>query len=265
MHARVTAAQADSYSRDGYLVLKGPVFPQTVFQRIVAYSQERFAEHAQKNGGTAPSLIDCPHWSDPRLFEWLLSDEMISIVEPLIGPDIGIFACHFLRKPAAVGKRVPWHEDSAYWKGVLDPMEVASVTLSLEPSTRENGCLSVIPGSHVNGYSEYRKVERPDQQVFDTEIKAELIDGSKAIDVELAPNDASVHAARLIHGSAPNTGIMARSAFTVRYFPTYVKFIPGASPHFKGDFQIYLARGRDKAGNTYSDPKRVYKPAGTIA
>ena len=265
MKARVTIAQADSFKRDGYLVVKGPIFPQPVFKKIMAYSQEKFTEHAAKNGGKAPSLIDCPHWADPRVFEWLLSDEMISIVEPLIGPDIGIFACHFLRKPAAVGKRVPWHEDSAYWKGVLDPMVVASVTLSLEPSTKENGCLSVIPGSHVNGYSEYVPVDRPDQQVFDTEIKADQIDESKAVDIELAPNDASVHAARLIHGSAPNTGTMERSAFTVRYFPTTVKFVPGAGQFFSKDFQIYLARGRDRAGNTYSDPSRSYKPAGTIA
>jgi len=265
MGARVTSAQAQSYKRDGYLVVKGPVFPAPVFRRLAAFAEEKFAEHAAKAGGKAPALIDCPHWSDPRVFEWLLAEEMLSIVEPLIGPDIGIFACHFLRKPASVGKRVPWHEDSAYWKGVLDPMEVASVTVSLEPSTKQNGCLSVIAGSHVNGYSDYVKVERPDQQVFDSEIKADQIDESRAVDIELAPNDASVHAARLIHGSAPNTGTMSRSAFTVRYFPTTVKYVPGAQPHFAGDFQIYLARGKDRAGNRYSDSKRSYKPAGVIA
>ncbi len=265
MAPRVTKGQAESYRRDGYLVVAGPVFPDPVFRKLVAFSEEKFAEHAAKAGGKAPSLIDCPHWSDPRVFEWLLAEEMLSIVEPLIGPDIGIFACHFLRKPPAVGKRVPWHEDSAYWKGVLDPMEVASVTVSLEPSTKENGCLSVIAGSHVNGYSDYVKLEKPGEQVFDSEIRPDQIDESRAVDVELAPNDASVHAARLIHGSAPNTGTMSRSAFTVRYFPTTVRFVRGARPYFGDGFQIYLARGKDRAGNRYSDPRRVYAPAGTIA
>lgn len=265
MAPRVTRTQAEFYNREGYLVVKGPVLPMDSFRGLLDMAEEKFAEHAARAGGKAPSLIDCPHWSDPRLFKWLLADEMISIVEPLIGPDIGIFACHFLRKPPTVGKRVPWHEDSAYWKGVLDPMEVASVTISLEPSTKQNGCLSVIPGSHVNGYSDYEKVQRPDQQVFDSEIKADQVDESRMVDVELAPNDASVHAARLIHGSAPNTGAMSRSAFTVRYFPTNVKFRAEAHEYFKNNFQIYLARGKDKAGNTYSDPTRSYKPAGTIA
>ena len=152
MATRVGKAEAEAYDRDGYLVVKGPVFPRPVFDKLVKYSEEKFMEHAA-HAGKAPSLIDCPHWSDPRVFEWLLAPEMISIVEPLIGPDIGIFACHFLRKPASVGKRVPWHEDSAYWKGALEPMTVASITVSLLPSTVENGCLSVIAGSHVNGYS----------------------------------------------------------------------------------------------------------------
>jgi ectoine hydroxylase-related dioxygenase (phytanoyl-CoA dioxygenase family) len=262
---RVTGAQAKAYNRDGYLVVKGPVLPPAVFRKLLAYAEEKYAEHAARAGGTAPSLIDCPHWSDPRVFEWLLADEMIAVVEPLIGPDIGIFACHLLQKPASVGKRVPWHEDSAYWKGALEPMTVASVTVSLLPSTKQNGCLSVIAGSHVNGYSDYEKVEKPDQQVFDSEIKAEQIDGSRAVDIELAPNDASVHDGKLIHGSAPNTGTMARSAFTVRYFPTTVKFVPDAHEHFRKGFQIYLARGKDKAGNTWSDPKKIYKAAGTIA
>ena len=103
------------------------------------------------------------------------------------------------------------------------------------------------------------------QQFLDSEIKADQLDESRMVDLELAPNDASVHAARLIHGSAPNTGAMSRSAFTVRYFPTNVKFHPEAHEYFKQNFQIYLARGRDRAGNSWSDPSRSYKPAGTIA
>jgi ectoine hydroxylase-related dioxygenase (phytanoyl-CoA dioxygenase family) len=262
---RVGKAEAEAYKRDGYLVIKGPVFPKPMFDKLVAYAEEKYAEHAAAAGGKAPSLIDCPHWSDPRVFEWLLAPEMLSIVEPLIGPDIGIFACHLLQKPASVGKRVPWHEDSAYWKGALEPMTVASITVSLLPSTKQNGCLSVIAGSHVNGYSSYEKVEKPSDQIFDTEIKPEEVDESRMVDVELAPNDASLHDGKLIHGSAPNTGTMARSAFTVRYFPTNVKFVPDSNEHFRKGFQIYLARGRDKAGNTWSDPKRVYKAAGVIA
>jgi ectoine hydroxylase-related dioxygenase (phytanoyl-CoA dioxygenase family) len=179
----------------------------------------------------------------------------------LIGPNIAVFACHLLQKPPQVGKRVPWHEDSAYWKGRLEPIEVASITLSLERSTPENGCLCVLPGTHRHGYSDYVPVADPERQIFGIEVQSDQMDESSAVEIVLEPNQASIHDARIIHGSAPNTGQMWRSALTVRYFPTHVRFIPEKNP----GFHIYLARGRDKAGNPYSDPTRIYPAAGTIA
>jgi hypothetical protein len=257
----LTQAQVERFREDGYLIVPGPVFSPERFEGLKRIEASKFALAAEKAGGVAPSLIDCPHWSDPRLFEWLLAEEMLSLVEPLLGPDIAIFACHFLRKPPEVGKRVPWHEDSSYWKGRLEPIEVASITVSLEPSTRENGCLRVLPGTHRHGYSEYVPVADPSKQVFGIEVRPDQMDESRAVDIVLEPNQASIHDGRIIHGSAPNEGALGRSAFTVRYFPAHVRFVEERNPNF----QIYLARGRDRAGNRYSDPTKLYPPAGVIA
>ena len=261
MAYRLSESEARDYRRDGYLMVHRPILPAAMFERLKALAAEKYAECAEKAGGAAPSLIDCPHWSDPRLFEYLFADEMLELVEPLIGPDIAVFACHFLQKPPEIGKRVPWHEDSAYWKGRLEPIEVASITLSLERSTPQNGCLCVIPGTHRHGYSDYVPVANPAGHVFPIEVQPSQVNEENAVEIVLEPNEASIHDGRIIHGSAPNTGAMSRSAFTVRYFPTYVKFIPERNPNF----QIYLARGRDKAGNPYADPTRIYPAAGTIA
>jgi ectoine hydroxylase-related dioxygenase (phytanoyl-CoA dioxygenase family) len=257
----LTEAQVKAYQEEGYLIISRPVLPPPVFEKLKRLSASKFAECAEKAGGAAPSLIDCPHWSDPRLFEFLFADEILSLVEPLIGPDIAVFACHLLQKPPQVGKRVPWHEDSAYWKGRLEPIIVASITLSLEHSTPENGCLCVLPGTHRHGYSDYVPVANPGDQIFPIEVQADQMDESRAVEIVLEPNHASFHDARIIHGSAPNLGTLSRSALTIRYFPTDVKFIPEKNPNF----HIYLARGKDRAGNPYSDPTKVYPPAGTIA
>ncbi|MBM3278136.1 MAG: phytanoyl-CoA dioxygenase family protein, partial [Candidatus Handelsmanbacteria bacterium] len=97
-------------------------------------------------GGGRPLPHRLPALGGHPLLRLGPADEILDLVEPLIGPDIAIFACHLLQKPPQIGKRVPWHEDSAYWKGRLDPIVVASITIALEPSTRENGCLEVLPG-----------------------------------------------------------------------------------------------------------------------
>ena len=52
---------------------------------------------------------------DAILTDAVLDDSVLDIVESLIGPDIALWSSHFIAKPAGVGKRVPWHEDSAYW------------------------------------------------------------------------------------------------------------------------------------------------------
>ncbi len=261
MAGSLSEAEVQFYHQNGYLGIHHPILPPALFEKLKALSAEKFAEWAEKREGVAPSLIDCPHWSDVRLFEFLFAKEILDIVESLIGSDIAIFACHFLQKPPQVGKRVPWHEDSAYWNGRLEPIEVASITISLEPSTKENGCLCVLPGTHRHGYSDYLPVTNPSNQIFPIEVRPEQRDESHAVAIELEPNHASFHDARIIHGSEPNLGTLGRSAFTIRYFPTTVKFVAEKNPNF----QIYLARGVDKAGNPYSDPTKQYPPAGVIA
>ncbi|MCJ8331557.1 MAG: phytanoyl-CoA dioxygenase family protein, partial [Lentisphaeria bacterium] len=167
----------------------------------------------------------------------------------LIGPNIGVFASHYLRKPAGTGKRVPWHEDSSYWKYMIEaPLRVVSINLALVPWTRENGCLRVIPGTHTNGYSDYEEVSNPGEQVFPAEILAEQMDESAAVDLVLDAGDISIHEAQIVHGSNANTSDTGRSAFAMRYFPTSVKIKENP------DFPIYLARGVDLGGNIYSDP-----------
>lgn len=257
MNRPLTPAEVERYHRAGYLILHEQIFSPEKFARVREYCAGKFAE--ANRDGQQPAIIDCPHWADPRIFEFICADEMLDLVEPLIGPDIGIFACHLLQKPPGVGKRVPWHEDSAYWKGALTPMDVASITLALEPSLPANGGLRVIPGTHRHGYSDYAEVARPDTEVFPIEIKPSQMNDADAVDIDLQPNEASIHHGKIIHGSNPNTGTMRRAVLTVRYFPTTVKFTPENHPHFRAaKFNIYLARGRDHAGNRYSDPTKSH-------
>ena len=185
---------------------------------------------------------------------WLFADEVLDLVEPILGPNIALFSSHFICKPRGNGKRVPWHEDSYYWKGMLDPMEVVTVWFAIDPSTKVNGCMNVIPRTHFNGFSDYEEVDTT-KNVFHIEIVKPQRDDSRAVAIELQPNQCSLHDARLIHGSAPNNSTIRRCGYTMRYMSTAVKF-----NHEKFDHhQIYLARGRDLAGNTYADPSRSYE------
>lgn len=251
MGARLTGIQVEHYRREGYLVYNAPVFEPTKFAALKDCFEGLLQEWTEKKVSKSPEHMDVPHFWEPKLFNWLLDERVLDLVEPIIGPDIALFSSHFICKPAAVGKRVPWHEDSAYWKGRLDPMEVVTIWLAVDPSNQENGNMQVIPRSHHNGFSEYEKVDK-NTNVFDTEIRQDQFDISKAVDCILKPNECSFHDGKLIHGSAANTGKLRRCGYTMRYMPTTVKYSDK-----QDGFQIYLARGKDRAGNAYGDPSKV--------
>jgi hypothetical protein len=247
----LTPTQISSYKTDGYLLHNHPVFPPQKFTALKSLFESLLHEWIDKKVSRSPEHMDVPHFWEPRLFDYLLDDSVLDLVEPLIGPDIALFSSHFICKPPAVGKRVPWHEDSSYWKGRLDPMTVVTVWLAIDPSTPDNGCMQVIPASHHNGFSSYDKVPDTATAVFGTEIRPDQFDASTAVNCILQPNQCSLHDGKLIHGSAANTGHLRRCGYTMRYMPTTVKH---SNP---GDFQIYLARGKDKANNHYADPTKV--------
>jgi hypothetical protein len=245
----LSADQVVAYRTDGYLIVDKPVFPHNEFDALREHFERKLAGLPE---GTRPEMMDVPHFTDPALFRWLFSDSILDLVEPIIGPNIALFSSGFICKPKGDGKRVPWHEDSAYWKTMLSPMDVVTVWLAIDPSTQENGCMYVIPHTHEGpkkGFSDYDSVDFS-KNVFRTEIVKAQRDESKAVPCSLRPNHASLHDARLIHGSEPNSSAIRRCGYTMRYMPTSVRLSDAVLDYH----QVYLARGHDIAGNRYGDP-----------
>jgi ectoine hydroxylase-related dioxygenase (phytanoyl-CoA dioxygenase family) len=177
----------------------------------------------------------------PELMRWAFQDAILDLVTPLLGPDLALFSIHFICKPKGNGRRVPWHEDSAYWGRRINPMEVCTLWLALDPSTRENGCMMVIPRTHLGeraGFSDYEPVDT-ERNVFPTEIVRPQRDVSKRVYIELQPNHCSLHDAKIQHASEPNTSNLRRCGWTMRFCPTSVRF---NQELFDGCHQVYLAR-----------------------
>lgn len=254
--ARLTNEQVAFYQREGYLLPGIQLFPPHKFQALKDHFEELLAQWPPDQ---RPEGMDVPHFTDPKLMEWLLADEVLDVVEQLIGPDIALFSSHFICKPTGDGKRVPWHEDSAYWKTMFDPresMQVVTVWLAIDPSTPENGCMYVVPRSHTTGrkgFSDYDPVD-PTKNVFNIEITPTQRNDAAAIPCILKPGEFSLHDGRLIHGSPPNTSNIRRCGYTMRYMPTTARLSAEAMEWH----QVYLARGRDHAGNRYADPSKSY-------
>jgi ectoine hydroxylase-related dioxygenase (phytanoyl-CoA dioxygenase family) len=109
--------------------------------------------------------------------------------------------------------------------------------------------MRVIPGSHLSGgFSDNYEPTDMTEQTFHAQIAD--VDESRAVDFELQRGEFSLHDGRIVHGAKPNTSPMRRTGYTMRYFPTSVRMLP---TEINEGWHIWLARGRDLAGNTYAN------------
>lgn len=235
------AQDVTAYRQQGYLLYRRPLFSTEKFTQLCTI----FEEHLAQKGKKLSDELDTPHFRDPRLLQFLLSDEVLDLVEPLIGPNIALWSSHFICKDPYTGRPTPWHEDSAYWNGRISAYDrIITVWLALDRSTMKNGCMRVIPGTHNNGFSEYEDVNAA-ENTFDRQIKH--LDDSLAVPFELEPGECSLHDARIIHGANANSSPFRRCGYTMRYLSTAATVYPEKNP----GHQIWLARGKDLGGNTY--------------
>ncbi|MFB9756258.1 phytanoyl-CoA dioxygenase family protein [Paenibacillus hodogayensis] len=231
------------YNHNGYLLYKKQLFSEQKLNKLTNIFEEQLA----LKGSKLSDELDTPHFRDERLLEFLLADEVLDLVEPILGPNIGLWSSHFICKDPVVGRATPWHEDSAYWKGRVSSFDhIVTVWLAIDRSNQENGCMRVIPGTHNNGFSEYEAVDKS-TNLFRSQVKN--IDDSQAVYFELERGECSLHDSRIIHGAKANTSPHRRCGYTMRYFSTETRVIPERNENHK----VWLARGRDVAGSKFEN------------
>lgn len=227
--------EVEFYKENGYLLHKKQLFSPQKLDELTAI----FEEQLKEKGSKLSDELDTPHFREERLLSYLLADEVLDLVEPILGPNIGLWSSHFICKDPYVGRATPWHEDSAYWTGRLDGYgKIITVWLAIDRSNKENGCMRVIPGTHKSGFSDYESVDK-ESNLFGSQIKN--VDESKAVYFELERGECSLHDSRIIHGAEPNASPFRRCGYTMRYFSTEHTVIPEKNPNFK----VWLARGKN--------------------
>ena len=114
-----------------------------------------------------------------------------------------------LSKPA-YGPPLYWHQDYTNWNSpeAASPWPtVIFLSYYLSDTTRENGCLRAIPGSHrkrIAMHDILPNAHSPEIQAIDDRDSPVFMDHSDAIDVPLKAGDLIIADARLLHAAWPN-------------------------------------------------------------
>jgi len=244
----LTEAQVAQYHEDGY-VIPDFVMPDEVIDSIQARHAALLEKHPEFRD-YCPAILQY----DEGFADYCRNDEILDMVEQVIGPDIALWNSSFFAKPAGNGKATPWHQDGEYWP--IRPLSTCTVWLAVDDATPENGCLRIIRGSHKNKDLLKHETNPSDNLTLNQELLKSEYDESEAVDLVLKRGQISLHDVFLVHGSEPNTSPNPRRGMTMRFMPTTSVFdhqlareqynnmrVPDHSER-----RIYHMRGVDRSG-----------------
>ena len=148
---------------------------------------------------------------EPRLKALALEHPAIQvIISRLLGEDAPVLLQDMaLLKPPHIGTEKPWHQDMAYFSWG-PPEKIIGVWIALDAATAENGCMHVLPGTHLEG-------ERPHFHVRDCQLADDAVEVERDVLVPLAPGGALFFHSLLHHGTPPNTSHNRRWALQYHY------------------------------------------------
>ena len=83
----------------------------------------------------------------PGFHDLLWNPAFVVPAAQLLGTPVRFWHDQIFSKPAQHGGVVAWHQDYSYWTRT-QPMSHLSCWIGLDDSTRSNGCVHYVPGSH---------------------------------------------------------------------------------------------------------------------
>jgi non-haem Fe2+, alpha-ketoglutarate-dependent halogenase len=161
-------------------------------------------------------------------------------VAAILGEDLLVMSASFFIKEPRTTAYVSWHQDLHYWG--LEGDDEVTAWVALSPATRESGCMRFVAGSHRE-IVDHRDTFHQDNLLTRGQEIAVEVDEADAADVVLRPGEMSLHHGRVFHASEPNRSDDRRIGLAIRYIPTRMSQMAGAS------LGATLVRGEDRYGH----------------
>lgn len=189
------------FNRDGYLTIKNLASPEHLLRIKKYLDPNNRHEKSPGNFGNSGGFIQLdPSNSDIK--ELLMLNTTIKALEFLGGHDIKLHSFYAsIKQPNSV--ELPWHSDLFYPYDKEETPEVF-VIYYLDDTDQTNGCLRVIPGSHLWP----REVQEKNEG-----------DGDRNNEIPLPINigDVFIGDRRLLHATYANSTNNPRSCITIAY------------------------------------------------
>lgn len=130
-------------------------------------------------------------------------ESVVNSAEKILDGEVYHYHSKMIMKDAKVGGAWTWRQDYGYCyqNGVLAPL-LTSVSIAVDPATKENGCLQVIPHSHHLGRLDH--VLTGDQAGAGMDRVHEIVKRLPPAYIGMDPGDALFFHCNLLHRSDQN-------------------------------------------------------------
>ncbi len=215
----------EQLQRDGYCVLEG-MADERLLNITRACADEALAalDDDYRAKTRAPgSLIDS--YLHPGLADLIGNPRALQELERMGLEDVRFWQAVIISKPQG-GPRLYWHQDCIMWqdpRAYSDMPPMIFLMYYLEDTTRENGCLRLLPGTHRKRHAlhamgmahagEMKRFEDPDDPRF--------LDYPGEVDVPVRAGDLVVGDARMFHAAHQNASASERTLITIWFHPYF--------------------------------------------
>lgn len=227
-HYRLSEDQVKAFHRDGFLggiQVLGPQQADALCAELTGLMEPSHPSHAlfheyHSNESGNPNTIlfhALGAWrTGPAFHDVLWSPAFLVAASQLLDSAVRLWHDQLFCKPAHHGGVVAWHQDYSYWTRT-QPIAHLTCWIALDDSTRDNGCLYYVPGSHrwdllpITGLA-------GDMNEIMTVLDDEQKEAFRPVPIELKRGQCSFHHPLTVHGSYENRSDRPRRATLVNVF-----------------------------------------------
>jgi phytanoyl-CoA hydroxylase len=147
---------------------------------------------------------------DENIQRFAQRPEFVQISTEFLGPDTDLYFNQKVYKNPHGTNSFSWHQDDAY--GPVEPAPYLTLWIAINDATIENGCISVLPGSHKRGLVEHW------QGSFGLACHS-LDDPDQGTLVPLSAGSVACFWSQTMHKSGPNLSSGVRKAMVFQFVP----------------------------------------------
>ena len=270
-----TPDQRSAYQRDGFVMVRSLFDVEEIGilrEAIERDPQLRESLYDRKDSeGKATRMATWNHPGDSVYGLAARSQRVVDTMEDMLGGEVYHYHSKLTAKEPRVGGAWEWHQDYGYWyhNGCVYPY-MASVMLALDHSTRENGCLQVLRGSHHAGRVDHGVL--PGEQVgADPHRVEQMLKQLELVYAEMAPGDGLFFHSNVMHRSDQNRSENRRwtvlfcynaarnDPYLEHHHPRYTPLIKAPDDAVKNAGLKFADAGESYFRKTFSNPPELTK------